>query len=70
MAKGFEIPRDLPACSKKTIRTVIALIAQIKWELNFIGIKTSFLQKEDVDREIFIMTPNEAETNNVWLLKK
>ena len=34
------------------------------------NIKTAFLQGEDIDRKVFVMPPKEAETNNVWLLKK
>ena len=71
VAKGFEekfneqIPKDSPTCSKEALRIVIALIAQNKWKLNSIDIKTAFLQGEEIDREIFVMPPKEAATNNV-----
>ena len=38
--------------------------------MSAIDIKTVFLQGEEIDREVFGMPPKEAETNNVWLLKK
>ena len=41
-----------------------------KWKLNPTDIKTAFLQGEEIDRKVFGMPPKEAETNNVWLLKK
>ena len=61
--------KDSPTCSKEALRITLALIAQKKWKLNVIDIKTAFLQGEEIDRKVFVMPPKEAETN-VWLLKK
>ena len=75
-AKGLEeinykqIPKDSPKCSKKVFQTMLALIAQKKWKLNAIDIKTAFLQGDKTDREIYDMPPKEANTTNVWQLKK
>ena len=49
---------------------MLALIAQKKWKLNAIDIKTSFLQGDKINREIYVTPPNEANTTNVWQLKK
>ena len=38
--------------------------------MNATDIKTAFLQGEEINRKVFVMPPKEAETNNVWLLKK
>ena len=49
---------------------MLALIAQKEWKLNAIDTKTAFLQDDKIDREICVMPPNEANTTNVWQLKK
>ena len=41
-----------------------------KWKLNAIDIKTAFLQSDKIDREIYVIPPKEANTTNVWQLKK
>ena len=75
VAKGYEEIyyknklKDSLTCSKEALRITVALIAQKKWKLNVIDIKTAFLQGEEIDRKVFVMPPKEAETN-VWLLKK
>ena len=49
---------------------MLALITQKKWKLNAIDIKIDFLQSDKIDREIYVMHPKEANTTNVWQLKK
>ena len=69
--KGFEeinheqIPKDSPTCSNEVLWTMLALIAQKKWKLNAIDIKTAFLQGGKIDREIYVMPPKEANTTNI-----
>ena len=48
----------------------MAITAQKKWKLNSIDIKTAFLQGDEIDREIYVLPPKDASTNNVWLLRK
>ena len=76
VAKGFEeinheqIPKGSPTCSKEVLQTMLALIAQKKWKLNAIDIKTGFLQGDKIDSQIYVMLPKEANTTNVWQLKR
>ena len=49
---------------------MLPLITQKKWKLNAIDIKIDFLQSDKIDREIYVMHPKEANTTNVWQLKK
>ena len=49
---------------------MLALITQKKWKLNAIDIKIDFLQSGKIDGEIYVMHPKEANTTNVWQLKK
>ena len=75
VAKGFEennkdIPKDSPTCSKEVLRTMLALTAQKQWKLNAIDIKAAFLQGDEIDRELFVIPPKEANTTNIWRIKK
>ena len=65
-----ETMKDSPTCSEEALRIILASIAQKKWKLNAIYIKTAFLQGEEIDRKVFVMQPKEAETNKYCLLKK
>ena len=40
-----QIPKYSPTCSKEVPRTMLVLIAQKKWKLNAIDIKTAFLSR-------------------------
>ena len=75
VAKGFEennkdIPKDSPTCSKEVLYTMLALTAQKQWKLNAIDIKAAFLQGDEIDRELFVIPPKEANTTNIWRIKK
>ena len=76
VVKGFEEPskdeflKDSPTCSKETLRVVLFIGAQNKWRLNSIDIKTAFLQGENIDRELYILPPKEANTDKIWRLIK
>lgn len=75
VAKGFEennkdIPKDSPTCSKEVLRTMLALTAQKQWKPNAIDIKAAFLQGDEIDRELFVIPPKEANTTNIWRIKK
>ena len=74
VAKGFEennkdTPKDSPTCSKEVLYTMLALTAQKQWKLNAIDIKAAFLQGDEIDRELFVIPPKEANTTNIWRIK-
>ena len=50
-------------------RVINAIVAQKQWKLNIIDIKTAFLQGEELDREVYLYPPKEANTNSIWKLK-
>ena len=64
-----EILKDSPTCSEEAPRIILAFIAHKKWKLNAIDIKTAFLEGEEIDK-VFVMPPNEAETNNLLAIQK
>ena len=77
VAKGFEenclddIKKKSPTCDKPSLRLILSVIAQKKWKINSVDIKTAFLQGEKIQREVFLRPPKEANTNNkVWKLNK
>ena len=75
VVKGFEEPtkdgilKNSPTCSKENLRVVLVVIAQKKLKLNSIDIKAAFLQGENIDRELYVLPPKEANTDKIWLLK-
>ena len=76
VVKGFEkvrkdeILKDSPTYSKENLLVVFSGIAQKKRKLNSLGIKAAFLQGENIDRELYVLPPKEANTDKIWLLKK
>ena len=74
VAKSFEeqtsnILKDSPTCFNKGLSFAVILIAHHEWKINSIDI-TAFLQGEEIDQDFFILPPTEANTSNVWSLKK
>ena len=55
--------------SKRRFALNIVIVAHNKWKINAIYIKNAFLQEEETGRVIYV-APKEANTNNVWHLKK
>ena len=49
---------------------MLSVVAQKKWKLNSIDIKAAFLQGENIDRELYVLPPKEANTDKIWLLKR
>lgn len=64
--KGFEEPtkdkisKDSPTCSKENLRVVLSAIAQNKWKLNSIDTKAAFVQRDNIDRELYLLPPKEV----------
>jgi hypothetical protein len=75
-ARGFEdhevknLQTDSPTCSKETIRIAIALMASKEWSCRTLDVKTAFLQGNPLEREVFLIPPKEAHTENIWKLNK
>ena len=77
VAKGFEedcleeIQKNSPTCDKQSLRLILSIIAQKKWKINSIDIKTAFLQGERIQREVFLKPPKEANApGKLWKLNK
>jgi len=73
-ARGFEEDQlfrtDSPTCSREGVRMALALIASKGWKINSIDVKSAFLQGNNIEREIFVRPPREAQTDKLWLLNE
>ena len=73
-ARGFEenqfFRTDSPTCSREGIRITLTTISTNGWTLRSLDVKTAFLQGNPMQREVFLKPPKEANTNNLWLLRK
>ena len=57
-------------CSRESLCLALAFIASFKWDLCSIDIRTTFLQGTQLERIIYICLPNEANTDQIWCLRK
>ena len=65
-----EIPTDSPTCERDNVRLLLTIAATHNWPINSIDFKSAYLQGEDLNRDIFLTPPKEANTNKLWRLKK
>ena len=78
VACGFEedclqnIDKESPTCSKESLRTLFTVAAQNDWCLKSTDIKTAFLQRNLLNRDVFIQPPPKAKRpqNCIWKLNK
>ena len=77
VAKGFEedcldeIPKNSCTCDKQSLRLILSIIACKKWKINSMDIKTAFLQRKEMEREVYLKPPKEAHfPGKVWKLNK
>ncbi len=66
VARGFEelniheLQKDSPTCASESLRLLLAVICQNKWQVHSMDIKSAFLQGMQLSREIYIRPPPEA----------
>lgn len=77
VARGFEemntqeLPKDSPTCASESLKMIMAVICQKKWQLNSMDIKAAFLQGKDLIRNVCIQHRQEAQSKGtLWKLKK
>ena len=75
VARGFEDihnqgKNDSPTCTKDSLRLALTIMASKDWKCMSMDIKTAFLQSFQLEREIFLVPPKEAETDKLWKLNK
>ena len=75
VARGFEenidLQKESPTVNKHTVRVFLAIAATKKWTVKTTDIKSAFLQSKNIEREVYIKPPKEAEcANRIWKLKR
>ena len=75
VAKGFQesqpIISDSPTVAKSAFRLVLYLAASHNWTITTTDIKSAFLQGRELDRDVFLRPPKEANAaGKVWKLKR
>jgi hypothetical protein len=67
--EGKLLDSSAPTCRKDTWRLVCAVCARLGWEPQSIDIKTAFLQGKEMERDVFLEPPKEANEVPGWLWK-
>ena len=73
-ARGCEdlenVPTDSPTCERDNVRLLLSIAACLGWDIHSIDFKSAYLQGEDLNRDIFLTPPKEANTEKLWKLNK
>ncbi len=75
VARGFEeentegIRRDSPTITKENLRLVATIIASHSWSIHSMDVTSAFLQGTPINRTVYLIPLEEANTNKFWLLK-
>ncbi len=75
VARGFEDKEwtqcDSPTVGKSAVRLFLTIAVSENWTVKTTDIKSAFLQGEPLERDVFIMPPNEAniQEGHVWKLR-
>ena len=67
--EGKLLDSSAPTCRKDTWRLVCAVCARLGWDPQSIDIKTAFLQGKEMERDVFLEPPKEANEVPGWLWK-
>lgn len=75
VARGYEedqsVPKDSPTLSKSSLRVILTVAASNSWTVETTDIKSAFLQGSELNRNVLIKPPKEAEMKGkLWKLKK
>ena len=75
VARGYEeitaTQTDSPTADKMSSRIALSIIASKGWKMNVLDIKAAFLQGQNLDREIYLKPPKEAQcSGKLWRLKR
>ena len=74
-ARGFQedgdFPTDSPTVQKHSLKILLALAATNKWTIGTTDITAAFLQGDQMDRDVFVRPPREADMpGKLWKLNK
>ena len=75
VARGFgeynlnELRKDSPTCCKVSFWLVVSIIASNIWTIHSVDVKSAFLQRKEIKRNVYVKPSQEAETAKLWKLK-
>ena len=74
-ARGFqeedEYPKESPTMQKYSLRTLLAIASAKGWPIETVDVKSAFLQGTQLERQVFVKPPREANAlGKLWLLRK
>ena len=58
-----------PTCCKVSFWLVVTMIASDMWAIHSVDVKSAFLQGKETNRDVYVKTPQEAETVKLRKLK-
>ena len=75
IVQGYEeeasnIRTDLPTVCRETLRLVSTIAVSNKWKIHSMDVKSAFLQGFPIERVVHVIPPPEANTSNLWELRK
>ena len=76
VARGFEdasrndVRKDSPTCGRENLRLLFALTSSCNWRINTMDIKSAFLQRKCIERDVFIKPPKEVNTSKIFYWHK
>ena len=75
VARGFQetehVRADSPTIGKSIARITLSIAASKGWVVKTTDVKSAFLQSDEIDREVFLKPPEEAECpDKLWRLRK
>ena len=75
VARGYEehseVQADSPTVLKSTLKTMLAIAGMKGWQCKTTDVKTAFLQGSQIERDVYLKPPIEANSpNHLWKLKK
>ncbi len=74
VARGYEdkqsYPKDSPTVSKSTVRLILTIAASERWPIKTTDVKSAFLQGREMDRDVYLTPPKEANVKpgTLWKL--
>ena len=63
------IRKNSPTCCKDDFRLTLSIIISNKWIIHSADVKSTFLQVQGIDPDIYLKPPKEASTKKLWKLK-
>src|SRR6201990_198253 len=61
---------EAPTFSIEGLKVILAIINMKDWQVKTLDVKTAYLQGKEIEKEVVIKPPEEANTSKLWKLKK